>query len=379
MSAARERAPVLLLARELNLGGSERQLCEMVRGLDRDRFVVHTGCFRRGGIRASEIEADGIPLAEFPLRSFRSPSDVWSSVLALRRYVQQHRIRVVHAFDAPTNVFVSIAACFLGQTAVLTSQRSHRQRRTLATRASLRLADRLTDGVVVNCESVRAELVSAERVPPRRIHLCYNGVDARRFRRTVLARSDVLPPHALVIGTVCAFRPEKGLSTLLRAFAACCASNPNLVLVMVGDGQERDDLQRQARERGIGSRCVFQPAASDVVPWLSRIDIFVLPSLFEAFSNALMEAMACECACIASRVGGNPELVHHEETGLLFEKDDVRSLVGQLERLVADPDLRQRLGQQAAAMIGSKFSLRVAAARLGAIYESAMAAQEAAR
>jgi glycosyltransferase involved in cell wall biosynthesis len=183
----------------------------------------------------------------------------------------------------------------------------------------------------------------------------------------------------LVIGTICVFRPEKGLATLLNAFAACYASNPRLFLVMVGDGPEREHLQRQAIELGIMSRCLFGPAASDVVPWLSLIDIFVLPSMSEAFSNALMEAMACECACIASRVGGNPELVQDGDTGLLFEKGDVRSLVGQLRRLIADPALRQRLGRRAAAVIDSRFSLGAAAARMGAIYDTAIAEQGARR
>jgi glycosyltransferase involved in cell wall biosynthesis len=368
-----------LLARELNLGGSERQLCEMVRGLDRDRFAPHAGCFRPGGIRAREIQADRIPLAEFPLTSFRSPSNVWSSVLALRRYVRKHGVRVVHAFDAPTSLFVGLAASLLGRAVVLTSQRSSRQLVSLAIRAGLRLSDRTSDGIVVNCEAVREELLSVERVPIQRIHLCYNGLDSRRFQRTVTERSEVIPRHALVIGTACVFRPEKDLSTLLSAFAECYASNPNLFLVMVGDGPGRANLQQRALDLGISSRCLFQPPTSDVVSWLRLIDIFVLPSLFEALSNALMEAMACECACIASRVGGNPELVHDGETGLLFEEGDVRSLVGHLRRVIADPSLRQRLGRRAASVIRSRFSLQAAAARLGAIYEDRMAAQETVR
>jgi len=374
-----ERVPVLLLARELHLGGSERQLSEMVRGLDRDRFATHTGCFRRGGLRAREIEADGIPMAEFPLHSFSSPSDLWSSVVALRQYVRRHGIRVVHSFDAPTNVFVSMAAFFLGRAAVLTSQRSHRIRRALRTRVSLRVSDRIADGIVVNCESVREELISIERVPARRVHLCYNGLDTQRFRRIVPSRTDLVPREALVVGTVCKFRREKDLTTLLTAFARCCVSHPNLFLLIVGDGPERESLQRQARELGISSKCWFEPATSDVVTWLSLIDIFVLPSLFEAFSNALMEAMACECACIASRVGGNPELVRHADTGLLFEPAQVGSLVEQLSRLIEDASLRKGLGRRAAAMIGSKFCLSAAADRLGAIYEGAMMSQEAAR
>ena len=83
--------------------------------------------------------------------------------------------------------------------------------------------------------------------------------------------------------------------------------------------------------------------------WLSRIDIFVLPSRTEALSNALMEAMACSCCAIASRVGGNPELIDEGENGLLFDVDDPEQLAGQIEALLADPARRQRLASAASA------------------------------
>lgn len=373
-----KRLPVLLLARQLHIGGSERQLCEMALALDPGRFRVHAGFLRPGGIRAKEIEAAGIPLAEFPLRSFRSPANVWTSIRKLRRYVVQNGIKIVHAFDAPASVFVGIAAPFVRSAVVLTSQRSSRELPGTAPRMGLRLADKLVDGVVVNCEAVRRQLVSDERVADGRIHLCYNGLDARRFQRQA-ALSDRVPPGALVIGTVCALRLEKGLPTLVQAFAACLSTNPNLFLVFVGDGPELATLQRQIRDAEIFSRCLFQPTVADVVPWLSLIDVFVLPSLSEALSNSLMEAMACGCACVASRVGGNPELVRHGETGLLFGPEDVPDLTAQLERVIVDQPLRARLGRNAVSLINERFSLTAAAARLGGIYDAMMAARQATR
>jgi glycosyltransferase involved in cell wall biosynthesis len=230
----------------------------------------------------------------------------------------------------------------------------------------------MADGVVVNCEAIYKHLGSDGQAPTRRIYLCHNGLDARRFKRALVPRNNPLPPDAVVIGTVCALRWEKDLPTLLRAFATCHLSNPSLFLVVVGSGPLRAALEREAHVLGVESRCLFQPTTADVVPWLSQMDIFVLPSVSEALSNALMEAMACECACVASRVGGNPELVQHGETGVLFEKGDVASLVEQLRLLIADPHLRRRLGRSATESIHAKFSLETAATRLGAIYEAAI-------
>src|SRR5947207_7809204 len=94
LAAAARPSSVLLLARELGIGGSERQLCEMALALDRSRYQVHVGCFRSGGIRALEVRAAGMPVVEFPLRSLRSPKNVLETILALRRYIQRHDIRL---------------------------------------------------------------------------------------------------------------------------------------------------------------------------------------------------------------------------------------------------------------------------------------------
>ena len=95
---------------------------------------------------------------------------------------------------------------------------------------------------------------------------------------------------------------------------------------MVGSGSCLADLQGRATALGIHPDCVFEPATQRVPDWLNAIDIFVLPSLSEALSNSLMEAMACGCCVAASRVGGNPELVAHGETGMLFEPRDAAGL-----------------------------------------------------
>jgi glycosyltransferase involved in cell wall biosynthesis len=189
-----------------------------------------------------------------------------------------------------------------------------------------------------------------------------------RFQRMEAPRPAALPPAALVIGVVCLLRPEKGLPTLLEAFAAVRKMAPNLVLALVGSGSMLPELQRRAAELGIRDACVFHPATSQVTDWLRHIDIFVLPSLSEAFSNSLMEAMACGCCAVASRVGGNPELIEDSVTGLLFTPGDATSLAGALQKAIRDPDLRRRLAQAGRDFVHANFSRENAARRMGEIY-----------
>jgi len=356
--------PVLLMVRELDLGGSERQLAEMAKALDRSQFDVRVGCFRAAGLRGEELRRAGVPIVEFPVPSLASVK----GALQIAAYVRKEGIRLVHTFDTPANLYGVPAARMAGAARVVSSQRVHRGLLPPLYRHGLRVTDRLVDAIVVNCEFVRRHMLEEEKAPAGSIELCYNGVDTGVFGCVRRPRPEALRDASLVIGSVCALRPEKGLATLLDAFAAVREQEPGVKLVIVGSGPCLGALQDRARMLGILADCRFEPATRCVAGWLQAIDIFVLPSLSEALSNSLMEAMSCGCCTAASSVGGNPELVAHGETGMLFPARDTAGLARTLRLLIRDSALRDRLGSQAARGIRSRFSLEAAARRMGEIY-----------
>jgi len=184
----------------------------------------------------------------------------------------------------------------------LASQRCHLDLASPWLHGALLFAERGADGVVVNCEFLRRHLMADAGIPPEGIHLCYDGIDLTRFRRADSVRPEKTPPESLVIGVMCVLRPEKGLTTLVEAFAAVRAWFPICALRSSAAGPVLPQLQTYARDLGVLDACVFQPATSGVENWLRSIDIFVLPSLSEALSNSLIEAMACGCCPITSRV-----------------------------------------------------------------------------
>lgn len=359
--------PVLLMARALEAGGSERQLREIAKALDRSKFQPHAGCFRPEGDGRRELEAAGVPVAHFPVASFRSPGAV-SGAFQLARYVRRHNIRLVHTFDYPATVFTVPAARFLTSAAVVSSQRSHRDLIPPGYRRMVRMTDHLVDAIVVNCDFVRRHLEQEERVPAGRIQLCYNGIDLDAFGPVEAPRPPGLPRDSFVIGVVCALRPEKGLPRLLQAFARVRHLLAGMKLAIVGDGPMLESLQVESKALGIREDCVFALNTSRVTDWLRAINIFVLPSLSEALSNALMEAMACGCPVVASNVGGNQELVRNSETGLLFEPGDARSLAAALQTLIENEVLRKRLAEAGAKFLRERFSIRASAERMGEIY-----------
>ena len=362
--------PVLLMSELLAEGGTERQLVETARTLDRDRFAPHVATLK-GGFREEELAAANVPVFNLHLKSFAS-FDAVKAGLKLRSYIRQHQIQVFHSFDYSTSCFGLPFARLAATPVVLSSTRGHRKLFSPFYQRLLRLTDPLAHGVVVNCEAMRQHLIQDENISPEKIYCCPNGIDLNKFKVAHRFRADNLPATlkdaSLIIGTICVLREEKGLPTLLESFARILIGHPGVRLAIVGSGVLLQALQTQAAQLGITNQCHFEPVTREVASWLGSIDIFVLPSLSEAFSYALMEAMACGCAVIASNTGGNPELVSDHQTGLLFQPGNSESLTVCLEQLVSQPETRLRLATNASNYVAEKLSVQTAARRMGEIY-----------
>lgn len=342
------------MTRSLGHGGTERQVAEIAKSIDRTRFSPHVACFDPGGFREAELRECGVPILQMDMHSFFS-LDSLRAAARLRSYAQTHGIRLVHTFDHPMNVFGVPAARVAGVPIVLSSQRSHRDLIPSKYLPMIRLSDRLVNGIVVNCNFVRDHLEHDYHVPARKIRVCYNALDTSRFHPSPRLRPPELADATCVIGVVCVLRDIKGVDTLVDAFSRACRDRPGLRLLIVGSGPERHGLERKSQELGIAGACCFRDSTSNVLPWLHAIDVFVLPSRSEALSNSLMEAMASGCCAVASRVGGNPELVHDGDTGLLFESGNAAALAAQLKSLIDDPERRARLAGAGTQFIAANF------------------------
>jgi glycosyltransferase involved in cell wall biosynthesis len=358
---------VLLMTRTLGHGGTERQLTEIALSLNRDLFTPHVGCVEGQGFRADEMRTNGVSILELPMTSMLSRQS-FSGVLRLWRYIRRHRIALVHAFDTAMNIFAVPVTKALFGPVVLSSQRCHENTIWPQYRKPARFAHYLADGVVVNCEAMKQHLMADYSIPERKIHLCYNGLDTSVFYPAPAVRPDWLRDACHVIGSVCVLRPEKGLATLIEAFALVRKLHPGLRLVIVGSGPELGALEHLARDLGIARECFFSPSTNDVAGWLRTMDVFVLPSLSEAFSNSIMEAMGCGCCTIASRVGGNPELIEDGVTGMLFETGSAPSLTEKLRLAIENPELRNTLARNGEASVASRFSIQTSARRMEEIY-----------
>ena len=361
-----ERIPIALSTQALDGGGSETQLRQTAMALDRERFDVHVVYYRTNDERHQELTKSGVEAQYFPLNSFASPQTLKVGN-ALRTYLKQHNIKLLHAFDNPSTIFAIPCAKLAGVPVRLSSQRGHPHLYPPTYRKLQRLSETLADGIVVNAEALQNHLIREEGMKPDRIRFCPNGLDTRRYHF-----SERDPSRAsITIGCIARQRPEKHLPFLVDAFAKM--RRPGMKLMLVGSGPDEEAIRNRVAANNIASDVMLVPQTPDVPKYMSEIDIFVLCSESEGISNSLLEAMASGATVVGSKVPGTRELIREGVNGFLFEFNNAQDLSNKILRLVDDPALRQSVAASASNWVRQNMSVEASAAKMGAIYDEFLA------
>ena len=216
-------------------------------------------------------------------------------------------------------------------------------------------------------------LQSAVRVPGSRIRQAYSGVDTGRFRPATTSEIAARAAHIVRIGTVGRLDPVKNHAALLKSVRAILDRRSELGTVLrltiVGDGPQRAALESMTRELGLQGKVEFTGTRDDTADLMRTFDVFVLASMNEGISNTILEAMATGLPVLAARVGGNPELVVPDVTGLLYDPADGEGLTAGLTRYVDEPALRDAHGRAGRERVLANFSLESMIQRYLEIYD----------
>lgn len=314
------------------LGGAERALATLVRGLDdridltvagTDPAIVNLVAAGRDGARTRIV------------RAARGKSDVRGS-LAHLRLMRELRPQVLHAnLRNPWSCQYALAAGLLTRgvrTLAVQHAISPPQRRRQLWLNKLNLSR--VDAQIAVSKATAQFLEQTLGEEPDTVRVIYDGVpDLSGTARPRVAEGPV-------VGYVGRLSPEKGVDVLLQAVRAL----PGVTVVLVGDGPERTRLERLGRELGIAPRMIMTGWQANSRPWLPSIDVLALPSRLEGLGMAAVEAMLAQRPVVASRVGGTPEVVVDGETGLLVPPEDPDALAGALGSLLGEPSRRERMG-----------------------------------
>ena len=358
---------LFMMMDSLDTGGSERQFALMAGAFRHGAVDLYLGCLRRSGKFLEDLgEIDQYPTGGSFL-SLRAQHSFCRLVGFLRR----NRIEVAQSFDFYTNLMLIPAARLAGVPAVVGSQRQLGDLLTPTQRRVQNFVFRIADRVVCNSLAA-ADILAAEGVPSAKLAVISNGLPAEAFKAAVPA----LPPDPEVIriGMIARMNERtKNHALFLRAAADVVARFPRAEFVLVGDGPLRNELEDLARQLGIGPRARFLGERSDISAVLASLAAVVSPSRTESLSNTILEAMASGRPVVATRVGGNPELVRDRETGLLVAPDDERDLANAIETVLGSSGLARKWGENARGIALSNYTLNHARTRFAQIYVELLA------
>ncbi len=355
------------------IGGAEKDLLNLLEHIDRQQWDPIVVCPPDGPL-LERVEQLKVPVYPTKLPSWRKLKDlldipfvVWS----LMKIIREHRIDLVHVNDYWWGPIADIACKLTKLPCVVHIRQEIEPRRVKQYR--LRGPEKLI------AVSRRIRHVALETgVDPSRIAVVYSGLDTVRPinpSEDKRVRSQYgITPNQLVIGTVANLFPRKGYEYLIQALAEINQRKPGIHCLIVGEGDEiyRSRLLDMVQKNGLEKVVTFAGFQQDVPSYIAAMDVFVLPSVMEGFGIVLLEAMAMGKPIIATTVGGIPEIVEDQTTGILVPPKDSSAIAQKIIYLLENPSVREKLGQAGRARVLERFSVQRMASQLQDIYGELM-------
>jgi glycosyltransferase involved in cell wall biosynthesis len=374
LPAGRDRIRVVELLATGTNGGAQEHVLNLVTRIDRDRYDLSV-CSLSSGSAVRRLEREGIEVCII------DALDDAAAVEAVAAHLVAIRADVIHnhmyrAEIIGTQAAWRVAEAGLPRPHIVSTVHSSRIRSDVDRTLIRRLTPRM-DHLIAVSTSIVHKIELEERVGAP-VTLIHNGIDLDRYDQQLpcctLREEYGLPPEGPMVGVVARLEPEKGHLTLLDAWPGVLAEFPSATLLIIGEGSRREALEAQVEGLGIGDSVVFTGRRDDVPAVTKALDVAVLPSYREAQGLTILEAMALSRPVVASNVGGIPEMIEDEVTGLLVPPHDPAALAGAILRLLRDHPLADTLGRAGHDLVHERFCVQLMARAVETIYDEAVLA-----
>lgn len=388
---------VVHIITRLDYGGSAQNTMLTVLGHDRTQYeplviAGHPGSWdAQGGMPATEehgrrLEKERIPCVIVP--SLVRPISPWKDLCALWALVgilRATRPAIVHTHTSKAGVLGRVAALIARVPVIVHTPHGHvfyghfGPGKSRVFMQVERILSRVTSRLVALTSAERDDHLERAVGRADRFAVIPSGIDVERFRRARVEGRQIpagfnCPSDATIVGSIGWLTDIKGHRVLIEAVGYLKDEFPGLHVVIVGSGGQQDALLAQADSLGLRDRIHLIGHRDDIERCLAGMDCFVFPSLNEGMGRALIEAMAAGLPVVASRVGGIPAIVRHEENGLLVAAGDGQALSAALRRILADPQWADRLGRNASCSIGQEFGVKAMVDAVESVYGGALQA-----
>jgi len=362
---------LLKIVTNFSSGGTEGQVHNIARFIDRKSFDLGFACLSPLGHYLKEMEHWKIPVSAYPIRSFYNPMTAWQQ-LRLARHFRRERVQIAHSYNFYANLFSIPAARLAGVPLVIASIRDRGAYLTPMQKLMQKKVCMLADKILVNADSIKDWLIE-QSYPEQKIVVIKNGIDLTLYAEQS-GSGDVrgefgIPQDAMLVMMLSRLDPQKGLVDLIEAAALVVSRQPNVYFMIVGgklineggklvpDAEYPAQLMQKAASLGIADRIILTGLRSDTSNLLKQATLAVLPSHSEGLSNALLESMAAGLPLVATDVGGNPELVYEEVNGLLVPPHNPVALADALLKIIENPDLAKTFSKASLIISRDNYSM----------------------
>lgn len=370
-----EKIKILECIRQGQIGGGESHLLSLVENLDKSVFEPVVLSFTDGPM------IDRLKQMNIPVHVIHTtkPFDVrkWKEV---KKFIKEQNVELIHAHGTRANSNILWAARSLVIPVIYTVHgwSFHPDQKPLIRKVRIMGEKYLTKRSDLNISvSSSNQQTGRNYISSFDSIVINNGIDLQKFNPDKIhkdIRSELgIGKDVILILFIARFTLHKQPLSLIKAFAEALPQNPNLHLLMVGDGDQKEEAIRLINDLNIKEKVTLEKFRQDVPDVLASADIFVLPSLWEGLPIGLLEAMAMGKAIIASNVDGTSEIIKNNENGILVETDQlVPNLVSALAELSKDKSKRERLEQAAVKTVSERFNASNMTRQIEKIYHEVL-------
>ncbi len=359
--------------------GGVTSVNDLVLGLDKNRFNVIFVYLTGYGVEKNLIKEQGYEVFYLSnielINAFR-----FSILFKLVRILKDNRIDLLHCHVHKPTVYGVMAARLAGTPTVLSHVHGLGRSGNFRRRLTNFLVSRKCSRIISVANSVKDDVLRNNwRMPAEKVSVLENSVDYGRFAGVSVCGADAkqmlaLPPEAFVFGTVGRLAKTKGLPFLIEAFSTAKQQIPSAELVLLGNGPCREELERQVSKTPCRDSIHFLGHRDNIAQLYRAMDTFVLASVAEGMPRAILEAMAAGVPCIATEVGGIPEILPNRDLGRLVPARDSGALAAAMIELAQTPaGLRKQLAARASDRVHRLYSHEVVREKLSDLYESEFA------
>jgi len=350
---------IMHITYDMRIGGTEMVIKNIIDGCDQNQFKMSILCIESPlGPFAKELQSSGIEFFEL---NRQSGFDI-NLIKKIRQTIKANNVDIIHCHQYTPWVYGVITAVFTKTKVIFTEHgRFYPDSSTWKRKLVNPLLNLFTDQVTAISKATKQALIEFENIPEKSIDVIYNGIAPLQFEQpdVDLLRTELsIPDDHMVLGTIARFDPIKNHTMMLKAFSLVLEEQPNTTLIIVGDGEERENIESCIKKLDIQMKVILTGYQTKPKNYLALMDIYLLSSFSEGTSMTLLEAMSLGKPCVVTDAGGNPEIIFNRKNGFVTPNNDANKFGDAILQLMNNKLLLHECSQASFSQYDCNFTIK---------------------